>query len=337
MAVKHKVKQTDYMYSSARVRSLENSIATSEKLSHLADAANSDVVVAALSDFGFELIQGEDKELFREETLSTVLKAGYAEAEKMVDDGSFMNFLRYAYDCHNIKSIIKCASQGVSCDGMLIPLGIVDTNVLKEAHIEKDYSCLPENMAGAVSVAEEAFAATRNPQKVDVILDKACFADMLQNAEESGIELAIKIVKSKIDLTNLLIAVRLSMMELRESALSILKEALIPGGYKDELFDVDSMTGLVAKLAERFEYSDYSSLCPYITGKINLSVLEREIDNYIMKVAKTAKYIPFGPEVLIGYLVALEYEVKNIRIILAGKDAGLSSEVIRERLRDNYA
>ena len=42
----------------------------------------------------------------------------------------------------------------------------------------------------------------------------------------------------------------------------------------------------------------------------------------------------FGAEIAIGYIVALEYEVKNIRIILAGKDAGLSPEVIRERLRD---
>jgi vacuolar-type H+-ATPase subunit C/Vma6 len=40
--------------------------------------------------------------------------------------------------------------------------------------------------------------------------------------------------------------------------------------------------------------------------------------------------------VLAAYLVATEYEVKNIRVILASKDAGLSGDVIFERLRESY-
>ena len=46
--------------------------------------------------------------------------------------------------------------------------------------------------------------------------------------------------------------------------------------------------------------------------------------------------VSFGAEVPAGYLVGVETSVKNIRIILAAKDAGLSSDVLRERIRESY-
>lgn len=43
--------------------------------------------------------------------------------------------------------------------------------------------------------------------------------------------------------------------------------------------------------------------------------------------------VPFGAELLVLYIVRKEFEVKNVRIVLAGKSCGLSSEKIKERLR----
>ena len=334
MAVKRN--ETDYMYSSARARSLENRIAGAERLSHLADAENSAAIIANLSDLGFEVKLDEKGDFYREATLATLLTEGYSEAEKMVSDPAFFSFLRYGYDCHNVKTMIKCFFRGVSCDGMLIPLGSVDVAALAEAYKNKDYRCLPANMAEAAKTAEEAFAATSNPQKVDLILDRACYADMLKNAEEYGIPLALKLVKTKIDLTNLCSTVRLSLMKLGAGAASFLGEALIGGGYIDTSYWEEEFSAGVGKLAEGLEYSSYSSLATCLSGDISLGELERAADNLWLEVAKEAKYVPFGPEVLIGYLIALEYEVKNIRILLAGKDAELSRDVIRERLRESY-
>ena len=324
------------MYSSARVRSLENRIATGERLLHLADAEGTAAVVSALSDFGFEIVRDENGGLCREDTLATVLIEGWREAEIMIEGEDILDFLRYSYDCHNLKAIIKCFFRGVSHKDMTIPLGSVDVGALEEAFEENNYSCLPKNMAEAAVKAKEVFATTGNPQKVDLIIDRACFADMLENSEKNGIALAVKMVKAKIDMTNLLTAVRLSLMDLKENALPVFTEAFIEGGNIDELFVTDSFSGIVGKINDKLEYSEYSALCPFLSGKIDLSVLERETDNVIMRIAKEARFVPFGPEILIGYVAALEYEVKNIRMILAGKDACLSSEVIRERLRESY-
>ena len=49
-----------------------------------------------------------------------------------------------------------------------------------------------------------------------------------------------------------------------------------------------------------------------------------------------SRYIPFGIPIVLSFLCELEYEIKNIRIILAAKAAGLSPEEITRRVRGSY-
>jgi len=70
------------------------------------------------------------------------------------------------------------------------------------------------------------------------------------------------------------------------------------------------------------------------TGKF--TTLEKLLDNKLIEYVKSAKYVPFGIEPLAGYLIAKDNEIKIARIILAGKLAGISPELIRERLRETY-
>ena len=68
-----------------------------------------------------------------------------------------------------------------------------------------------------------------------------------------------------------------------------------------------------------------------------LGVLDCRCDNFYMDRVRGAKMIPFGPAVPAAYLIAREFEVKNLRIILGGKQAGLSPDAIRARVRRGYA
>ena len=86
--------------------------------------------------------------------------------------------------------------------------------------------------------------------------------------------------------------------------------------------------------------------CPYLAptphrGKLNHSGLvrhtaEKLADNYWMSLILENKFIPAGLEVMIAFLAAHEYEVKNLRIVLSGKEAGIATATIRERIRDSY-
>ena len=326
---------TEYMYSSARIRAMETRIATAEQMARFADAESVDVIISSLGEFGFEAVYDADGKLSREDTLLSVLEEGFRAVGEM-ECGEAVRFLKYQYDCNNIKAIIKCNSAGISPDGMLLPLGSVGIESVKKAYLEKDYSVFPENMASAIAEAENALAATANPQKVDFIIDRAAFADMLKSATDSGVPLARRLVAVKIDLVNIMIAIRLIRMKLGVQAEALLDEAYVDGGS----FDRESLGAAVTAgedgLSELLAYSDYSAFAEHISEGASLGRLEKVADDMWVSLAKEARYVPFGAEVAIGYIFALEYEVKNIRIVLAGKEAGLSSDIIRERMRECY-
>jgi V/A-type H+-transporting ATPase subunit C len=326
---------TEYMYSSARIRALENKIATNDRLRHMADAQDSGAVISQLSDFGFETVAGGEL-LPRDRMLESVLVDGYAELAAM-ECAAAVDFMRYQYDANNIKAIIKCAARGVSVESMLSPLGSVSTESAKNAFKEKDYGVFSKNIAQAISEAEDAFAKTSNPQQIDFIIDRACFADMLDSARQSGVELAIKLVVAKIDILNIMIALRVMRMDLGNMAVPILSEAYIDGGSYQQNQIADAAKNGEEALAALIARGPYEAIASAMLGSASLGEIERIADDLWFAIAKTAKYVSFGAQIAIGYIVALEYEVKNIRIILAGKDAGLSADIIRERLRDCYA
>ena len=67
-----------------------------------------------------------------------------------------------------------------------------------------------------------------------------------------------------------------------------------------------------------------------------LAGLELASDNAFMDLARSAKMIPYGAEIPVGFIIGREYEVKNLRILLAGKSVGLPTASIRERMRLSY-
>ncbi len=336
-----KYRDTDYLYGSARVRAMEGRLLTREKTEHMLEARSAGEILAMLPDLGFTLrYAGEDKtsELLREETLLTVLADGYRELDRMDGDRGLSDFLRYPYDCNNIKAAIKCAFRGIDPDGMMFDgIGTLSKAEVKTAFAEKRYEAFPPEMAQAIPEAEESFAKTGNPQKVDLILDRACFADMLCAAQDTGVSYAIDLVQTRIDLVNLVSCLRLIRMRTGAAAEAFLEEVFLEGGTMPLSFFEEALADGEAVLSERLLSTPCSSLASLLEGgQTPLNVIEKRVDDLWLEKAGKSKYAPFGAEVLLGYAIALEYEVKNIRILLAGKDAGLAPDVIRERLRKSY-
>ncbi len=332
-------KDTDFMYASARVRALENSVISREKTEHLLEARTPSDIIAALPEYGFEIIRKGDDEsegILREETLLSVLERAYAEVSDMCSEMPVSDFMRYQYDCNNIKAVIKCGSRGVDPSPMMFRLGTLAPEALIENMREKDFSALPANMAKAIPEALEAFASSANPQQIDLILDRACFADMLDFAMSTGVDYIIDLVKTRIDLLNIITCIRIMGMKMYFAAEPFMREAFLEGGKLELGFFISALEHGAEVLFSELEYSEYADLVKDAEHNSPLYLIEKTADNIWLEKAKKAKYIPFGAPVIVGYLAALEYEVKNLRIILAGKDAGLDTDVIKERLRASY-
>ena len=76
-------KPTEYMYSSARLRSLESKILGREEIFRFADADGAENILPSLTEHGFELVRNSLGEILREDTLMSALEHGFDEVIDM--------------------------------------------------------------------------------------------------------------------------------------------------------------------------------------------------------------------------------------------------------------
>lgn len=325
--------ETDYLYISARIRAMESSLVGREKLNSLAELKSTAEITAALSSLGFTPVLREDGSEDVEEMLEAALRNGFATVSAVCPEPQGLAFLQYPYDCNNIKVILKCAVRGISPDGMFTDIGTVPVARLKVCMAEQRYAELPPHMAAAIPAACEAYAKTKNPQEFDLLLDCACFADMKESTK--GFPFAQSAVAHRADLVNLMTCLRLLRMGATYPMRATLFRALVPGGTLGEQFFAEAFDGGESRFVDLVAMTPYAPILD-VAGERTLAAVEKAADDLYFEFVKTAKSVPFGAEVPIGYLAGLEASVKNLRILLAGKAAGLPADTIRGRLRSSY-
>jgi V/A-type H+-transporting ATPase subunit C len=140
--------------------------------------------------------------------------------------------------------------------------------------------------------------------------------------------------RARMDLLNLLIFLRLRK---RGASFGELSRFLVEPGFINHHEWLSRFEESQPELGSLLEYTPYRELLP--GGEKNLtelSALERAIDDYLLSIAKAAKMVPLGIEPIIGYLLAKEREILNLRLVFTGKLNKLPEETVRRRLRDVY-
>ena len=332
MAVRYK--DTDYIYLSARVRGMENSLVRRDCYDRMLSAEDADSAAVYLREYGYDVCGMSASE--RENVLNDTLKKSLAEIEKDAPCAEMFKFFRYPYDCTNAKTLIKCAARGISAEGMLFDVGSVPADRLTECFERGDYSCLPENMAKAAPEAAKAYASTKNPQKIDFLLDRACFADMEACAKESKIPYIEQIVDARADLTNFMICLRITRMNCGDYGLSLAEDALLDSGKIGKKKFIKAFAEGEEALLSLLDRKEYRSVAASLEVGCPLGRAEKICDNGRIGLLRQARFVTFGVEIPVAYLAALEAQIQNIRIILAGKEAGLDAATVSERMRDCY-
>lgn len=320
---------TDYLYASARIRALEASLVGAAKLSGLLALATEQELISALQAEG--LLPREDTP-DTEAALLALLREGIDAVKRSIPDEALTHIVTYPYDCHNIKATLKCAYLGLDATDLLIDAGALPLPALKKALSQGDLATLPSHMASAVPEAREAYAKTGDPREIDLILDRALFSDLAEVA--AGLPYAERVIAARADLSNFIIAVRLLR---RAPSLSdaLFARAFLPAGTLNEAFFREAMAGGEAALTACMAKTPYARVVEG-EGNPSLSLLEKRADDLVMARVQEAKYLPFGPEVPLAYLLALDASLKNVRILLTGKRAGVNADTLRLRVRESY-
>ena len=318
----------EYMYSSARIKAKEGAQGYEERL-------NSYLSCKSISQLCYLLMPGEEishreKREAVEKYFANKVSNALSLIQEIAPEPRYFDFLLYEYDCCNLKTLIKCQIKGIDSDGMLYEYSSVSSDLLKEALEKRSFDgVMPRNMARTATEAIDAFARTKDPKVIDLVLDRACFADMLENAKLCGNKIAEGLVKARIDSINIMTSKRISLSEIADKV-SIFDMAFIEGGALEKKLFLPMLEGEDKRLSDVLFGTDYNFDS---IDKMTLSSLEKALDERYLSIAREAKYVPFGFEVLCSYIVNTIFEAKNARIISASLASGMSEEEIRERVR----
>lgn len=331
-----KIKDTDYLFSTARVRSVEKNMLTRERAEKMIDAKTTEDALRVLDDCYYgsgDAINVDDYEIL----LTEEHKKTYDFITSIAPELDYFKMFLYPYDYHNLKVIMKSEYLGIDASNTLINTGSIDVKNLKYSVKERDFLALTENMGNALKEIIEDFPKTNDPQIIDIILDKYCYDEMLKSAKSTNNQFIIDYVRMQIDAINIKSYVRLKKMN---KSWDFFTKIFLDGGKIYEQIFIKNFDDPFDKFAENLLAYDFKEV--FIEGTEALqetnkfTILEKLLDNKIIEHIKYAKYVPFGIEPLVGYLIGKDNEIKIARIILAGKTAGISPELIKERLRETY-
>lgn len=321
------MKDTDYTYAVAYIRTLENKMLTHSTLESVLNSPGYDEAVKLLRDSGFAKNSSDNEPV--DAIIKNELEYAWSEAREVCPDGAPLDVLLYKNDFHNLKTILKAVLTDTDWENLVLKPCIADPKDISLAIKSADFSALPEFIRDACAECYEIITQTHDGQKAEVFADKKCFEAMKKRADKEKSKFLSGWVKLNILIADMKIAARavgrnkdfieLAMIDTEDSASDRLTEAALSSF--DSVCDTISSIGY-PEAAERLKES--------------LSDFELWCDNKKMEYIKKAKRKCFGFDPIMAFLTAKEYELQAVRIILSGKLNGVPVNILTERLRDMY-
>ena len=330
-----KIKDTDYLVISARVKAMEAGLLTAERMEQLLTAHSGEEVSRILQECGYPAFDPEDQGAM-DAALTAAREDTLADLGAGAPDPRYLDIFKVKYDYHNAKAVLMAAAMDTAPDSMLMDLGRIPAAELAEAIREGDGGELPGLLADAAAEAKAVLDTTRDPQLSDMVLDRWCYRDQLAVAEATGSGFLKGYVQAQIDAANLRALVRALRMGKRAD---FLQGVLFEGGAipTDAVLSVAAADG--GGLMELYGATELETAAEAGEAALSgepLTEFEKLCDDAVSEYLAGAQMVPFGEAPLVGYLAARETEYTNLRILLLGRKAGLAPEIIRSRLRAGY-
>ena len=330
-------KQDEYAFPCAVVRSNENNILSKADMAKVLDAKDIGAVMNILGEFGYGTEKQARANWDFESSLRAEMTRVYELLFSVAPDKKELSLFLLPSDYHNVKVSLKSEFLGINPAPYLVAGGNLSPEEIGELVRERNFPFMSKEMAEAVNEILESFAKSKDPQEIDIMLDRACYSEMERLAGETERPFIIGYVKLLVDLMNITTFIRLREIQ---KPWAFFQKVFLPGGNMDQHVFTTAYEEGYQQFADRmipYGYRDIfakGAVEVHNTGKYTL--LEKLCDDKRMSYVSDARYVSFGVEPLIGYMVAKETENKNLRIILSGKMAGTPEDVIKERLRDTY-
>ena len=318
--------RSDYAYSVAYVRAIENKLLTKADIESLINAPSEGDALRILADKGYGAKVLDEN---FENALNESFEKCYNEIKDIAPKNSPLDVLLYKNDFHNLKVVLKGVQLGVKdYKNYIITPATIDYETLIDSIAKAQFGELPSMLGEVASKAYEILGKTGDSQLSDLCIDKASMDFCLSQAQKSKNEVLTELIKLTNTLTNIKIAARCALTQ---------KDASFADMALSDSSGLDRRE-LISKISLGFEsLLEYLSSCGFSDEaaalKISVAEYEKYADNTINDYMKNSKYITLGIEPLIAYIYSKQNEIQAIRIIIGAKQNGIDEEKIRVRLR----
>ena len=324
------MKDTAYLSVSARIRAMENHLLTPERMERILRARDDRAVERILTECGYPAF-----DVTSAAAMDAVIRAAREElfeGLKALPNQAMVELFRIQYDYHNLKALLKGSLEDVK--HILMDQGRVDGRALAEGLREGEPR--PGRLGEAAEEGREVLRATRDPQLMEIALDRWYFRELLETAERAQSDFLLGYVRLLIDSANLRTLVR--WLRTGRSP-RFLSEVLAEGGEISarEILAALAGDGGLARLWAATPLKEAAESGAEALKGGSLAEFERLCDNGVKGYLTSARFIPFGEGPVLSYLAARETEFTNLRILLQGRRMGLEERVIRSRLRESCA
>ena len=318
-----------YEFSIGSVRAKEKSLLSSSDLEQMIGMKSEAELIRFLKDKGF----GDGNTI--DDVISSNTDKMWKYIKSIAPDTELFSPFYLQNDIHNLKTLLKALMADREYNDLLMYPASIDIKVMVNAVENGKFDKLPEWLSEAAQKAYKLLAQTNDARLSDAVIDRAAITKMLEEGKKSRSEFLNSYFKSVAFYSNVKIAIRAAKTNTNAEYLNT---ALcdIEGFDKKTVID-KALTG-TDNLIKYFETIDTCDCKKAIVAfKESSGEFERFIDNRLIGLAKTmCKLKCEGPEPLLGYYTACEYERKAVHIISGGIVTHTPAEKIRERLRDIY-
>ncbi|MGE5593611.1 MAG: V-type ATPase subunit [Betaproteobacteria bacterium] len=324
-----------FAYATGRVRVLETKLLDLGRIDRMIDAPDLEAALKVLAEAGYARVQPSEKTHLAIDEITAGEEARLIQlVRETTPEPALVDFITARWDFHNLKAMMKAKLHRVPPEKAVARHGACDVAVIERA-VDGETRDLPQHLAEALGVAKAAHDLRPVPETIDIAVDREMYRYLLALANSIGIQYLVDLVQTEVDLFNISVYFRSRRMG-RDKAFAA--EAMVPGGRLNPMRLLASYEQPPEAVGASVTGTGYEALAAQAATALAegkpLSGLETLSEEIMWERIRRARYMPLGPEPLVGYVFAKLHELKLVRLILVGKLSGVPRENLKERLRD---
>ncbi len=322
------MRDADYIYAVACIRAKEKTLLTDADVQTMVGMKSEKEVLSYLTEKGWgdgSVDSDMETVLSNEEEKQMKLLNTLGVDKKIIDT----LFIQELY--HNLKAAIKEVCTGIEDGQAFYEHELYGKTQLMSIIRDKEFEKLPEDMQQVAEKALDLMLTTRDGQRLDVMIDRACLDAIEKVAATTKDKFLADYAETKVVIADIKIAVRAADTK---RPLQMIEDALAP----NRKFDVKKLAAAAAVGREEvygfLEKTDYRSAVDAL--KDSFSAFEKWCDDFIMSTLMNQKTNIQSSGPIVAFFLAKQNEIRTARIIMTAKANGFSDEVISERVRKMY-